>query len=190
MLMCALLDGLRLVRRPEWSRDEGHGRIRPGKVSADNSEPAVVFLIGIRINRWRAVRRWLPLLLSLPGMLLDLVRAPDSGLLGYRLLLGPGPRQAMIIQYWRGAEELHRFARGASGSHRPAQRRYWWHYGDSDAVGVWHEFLAVPEGKHHSMYGNMPPAGIGATRPVRAGQWWAQPARPDGAPRPRSAARG
>jgi len=43
------------------------------------------------------------------------------------------------------------------------------------AVGVWHELLVSAEGQHQGMYGNMPPTGLGALRPVRPGQWSAQP---------------
>jgi hypothetical protein len=173
-MMSGLLDVARLVLRPEWTRDRRADAIRPGKVVTGDAEPVVMFLLGIRINRWRSVRRWLPLVLTIPGMLGDLVRTPDSGLLGYRLLIGPGPRQAMVVQYWRRTDDLHRFARDATGPHRPAQRRFWWHYGSSEAIGVWHEVVVTAEGGHHGVYGNMPPTGLGALHPVRDGQWWAQ----------------
>ena len=173
-LMPALRDAVRLVIRPEWTRDRGSDAVRPGKVMTGEVEDTVVFLLGIRVNRWRGVRHWVPLLLAVPGMLRELVAADDSGLLGYRLLLGPGPRQAMIVQYWRGAEDLHRFARAAAGPHRAAQRRLWWNYGSGGAVGVWHELVVPAEGAHHAVYGNMPPTGLGALHPVRAGRWWAR----------------
>lgn len=173
-----LIDAVRLLLRPEWTRDRRTDEVRPGKVVADNTEPMVVFLLGIRINRWRGIRHWLPLVLTIPGMLRDLASAPESGLLGYRVLLGPGPRQAMLVQYWRREEDLHSFARNVTGPHRAAQRRYWWHYGSSASVGVWHEMLVSAEGSHHGMYGNMPPIGLGALRPVRDAQWWARP-QPD-----------
>ena len=169
----AVRDSVSLLLRPEWSRDGGPVAVRPGKLTADNAEPAVMFLLGIRINRWRKIRRWLPLLLTIAGMLRELAAAPDSGLLGYRLLLGPGPRQAMIVQYWRSTDDLHGYARERAGSHRSAQRRYWWHYGASDGVGVWHELMHSPEGSHHALYGNMPPTGLGAHRTVRTEEWWA-----------------
>jgi len=172
-MMTDLRDVLWLLRRPAWTRGSPAETIRPGKVAVDNTEPAVVFLVGIRINQWRRVRRWLPLLLAMPSMLRELVSNPGSGLTGYRLLLGPGLRQATVVQYWRSPEDLHRFAHQAAGTHRSAQRRYWWHYGDSAAVGVWHELLVSPQGAHHGMYGNMPPFGIGALRPVHEQQWWA-----------------
>ncbi|WP_021591378.1 monooxygenase family protein [Actinomadura welshii] len=139
---------------------------------ADNAEPVVVFLVGIRINKWRRVGHWLPLLLTLPGMLRELVKSADSGLLAYRLLIGPGLRQATLVQYWDRQDNLLRFARDLPGTHRSAQRRLWRHYGSGDAVGVWHELLPVAEGAHHGVYGNMPPMGLGALYHVRSELWW------------------
>ncbi|MEY9895071.1 hypothetical protein ABIA35_003106 [Catenulispora sp. MAP12-49] len=127
-------------------------------------------MIGIRINKWRAPRHWLPLLLALPPMVCDLADDPDSGLLGYRLLLGPGPRQAMLVQYWSDTDALHTFARDIDSPHRAAQERFWRHYAAGRAaVGVWHELLtaAAPE----ALYGNMPPTGIGALRDVQPLAW-------------------
>jgi fumigallin biosynthesis monooxygenase-like protein len=170
----ALCDMAWLLSRPEWTRNQRAEAIRPGKVMTGDIESTVVFLLGIRINRWRGVRQWMPLLFAIPAMLRDLAGRDDSGLLGYRLLLGPGPRQAMLVQYWRSSEDLHRFARQPAGPHRSAQRRFWWNYGSGAAVGVWHELVVPAEGAHHAVYGNMPPTGLGALHPVRAGQWWAR----------------
>jgi hypothetical protein len=146
--------------------------MRLGKFAADNAEPVVVFLVGIRINKWLMPRHWLPLLLAMPAALDELTSGPESGLLGYRLLLGPGPRQAMLLQYWRNAGDLLAFAHHPESPHRAAQRRLWRHYaGAGGAVGVWHEMMPLAGGTYHSLYGNMPPTGIGVTRPVRQHAW-------------------
>jgi hypothetical protein len=176
VVFSALHNALRLLLRPEWTREGFPSVIRPGKVTTQGTEPVVVFLVGIRINKWRKVGHWLPLLLAMPGMLQELVTAPDGGLLGYRLFIGPGPRQAMLLQYWRGSDDLLRFAREASGMHRSAQRRFWRHYGSGGAVGVWHELLPVAAGAHHGVYGNMPPMGLGALGPIRPEPWWLETA--------------
>jgi Domain of unknown function (DUF4188) len=176
VVFSALHNALRLLLRPEWTRGRSPSAIQPGKVAAQGTEPVVVFLVGIRINKWRKVGHWLPLLVTMPGMLQELVTAPDGGLLGYRLLIGPGPRQAMLLQYWRGSDDLLRFARESSGMHRSAQRRFWRHYGSSDAVGVWHELLPVAAGAYHGVYGNMPPMGLGALNPIQPELWWLETA--------------
>jgi fumigallin biosynthesis monooxygenase-like protein len=169
----ALLGLARLLLRPEWMRNAGRsGEMRLGKFAADNGEPVMVFLIGIRINKWRQPRHWLPLLLAMPAALTELTAQPDGDLLGYRLLLGPGPRQAMLLQYWRNTGGLQAFARGPGSTHRAAQRRLWQHYAAAGgAVGVWHEMLPIAGGSYHSLYGNMPPTGIGASRPLRQLAW-------------------
>jgi hypothetical protein len=172
--MSAVRDTVFLLLHPEWHRDRGPATVRTGKVMADNTEPVVVFLFGVRINRWRAIRRWLPLLLTVGTMLRELVADPDSGLYGYRLLFGPGLRQAMIVQYWRDTDDLFGFARRFDGRHRDAQRRHFRHYGATEAVGVWHEVMPSREGEYHGLYGNMPPTGMGALRPVHGREWWAR----------------
>ncbi len=171
VVLSTLLDLGKLLLHPQWtagdSRPDG---IRVGKVAADGTRPVTVFMVGIRVNRWRAPWHWLPLLLALPPMVRELAAEPDSGLLGYRLLLGPGVRQAMLLQYWRDAEDLHTFARDPNSPHRAAQRRFWRHYSAAGAaVGVWHELL--PASAPESLYGNMPPTGIGALRDVRPLVW-------------------
>ena len=169
--LSALLDLGRLLLHPQWTIGDGRpDTIRVGKFAADGTDPVTVFMVGIRVNRWRAPWHWLPLLLALPPMVRELVAEPDSGLLGYRLLLGPGARQAMLLQYWRDAEDLHTFARDPDSPHRAAQQRFWRHYAAAGAaVGVWHELL--PTSGPESLYGNMPPTGIGALRDVRPQAW-------------------
>ena len=167
----ALRDSGKLLLHPQWTLGGGPpDEIRVGKVSADGTDPVTVFMVGIRVNRWLTPWHWLPLVLALPSMVRESAVDPDSGLLGYRLLLGPGVRQAMLVQYWRDAADLHAFARGPNSSHRAAQKRFWRHYaGAGGAVGIWHELLQAnaPE----SLYGNMPPTGIGAPRGVRLPAW-------------------
>src|SRR3569833_1648345 len=90
VVFSALLYALRLLLRPEWTREGSPSAIRPGLVSTLGTDPVVVFLVGIRINKWRKVGHWLPLLLTMPGMLQELVTAPDGGLLGFCFFFGFG----------------------------------------------------------------------------------------------------
>ena len=41
--------------------------IKHGRWAAADGEPMVLFLIGTRINRWRAVSRWRPVWRRCPG---------------------------------------------------------------------------------------------------------------------------
>ena len=58
----------------------------------------VVFLIGMTINRWWRFDLWLPVFRAMPGMLAELSKDRESGLVGYRLTFaGGGP---LLVQYW------------------------------------------------------------------------------------------
>jgi hypothetical protein len=58
----------------------------------------VVFLIGMRINRWWKLHKWLPVANAMPKMLKELSQKPDSGFLGAETSLG------LVIQYWKSFE--------------------------------------------------------------------------------------
>jgi hypothetical protein len=130
---------------------------------AENDRPVAMLLIGLRVNRWYAVRHWVPVLMAMPRMLRELAADPDSGLLGYRLLLGPSLGQVMVIQYWRRAGDIRAFAHDPERGHRPAETAFWKRYfAGKGAVGIWHEMLSVRAGGYQCLYGDMPPIGLGA----------------------------
>ena len=52
-----------------------------GRYTARIEAPFVVFMIGLRINRLRAVRHWWPTVTEMPRMLKALEADPDIGLL-------------------------------------------------------------------------------------------------------------
>ncbi|MGW2781555.1 DUF4188 domain-containing protein [Streptomyces populi] len=132
------------------------------RVTAAAKGDVVVFLIGMRINRWRAVRHWLPALTAMPRMLKELSRNGDSGFLGHRGL-GGGPRVFTVAQYWESREKLLAYASDQSAEHRPAWAAFNRRLRSSKgSVGVWHETYIVPEGSYESVYVDMPPAGLGA----------------------------
>lgn len=64
--------------------------------------PLVVFHIGMTINRWHRPDLWWPTFAAMPGMLAELAKDPDSGLLGYRMLIGR--RGPTLIQYWESTD--------------------------------------------------------------------------------------
>ncbi|MFH8347650.1 DUF4188 domain-containing protein [Streptomyces sp. NPDC018045] len=140
----------------------GFASISQRRVTAAAEGDVVVFLIGMRINRWRAVRHWLPALVAMPRMLKELSRDGDSGLLGHRGL-GGGPRVFTVAQYWESSEKLLAYASDRAGQHRPAwaafNRRV---RGSKGGVGIWHETYIVPAGSYESVYIDMPPTGLAA----------------------------
>jgi hypothetical protein len=133
--------------------------IIPGRVTHRHDGDIVVFLIGMRINKpWRP-DLWLPVFRAMPGMIAELSRDPDSGLLGYRLVFDP--RGPWLVQYWTTIEKLYAYASDRAAQHRPA----WTEFNRRarkapGAVGIWHETFEVSRAE--SIYVGMPPSGIGA----------------------------
>ncbi|WP_329569310.1 DUF4188 domain-containing protein [Kitasatospora sp. NBC_01266] len=134
----------------------------PGRITAATEGGAVVFLIGMRINSFRALRSWWPTARAMPRMIRELTADPDSGLLGSRIRLGL-PRSIEVVQYWESHEKLLAYATAADHLHRPA----WTEFNrraraGRDKVGIWHETYVVPAGAHEVIYLNMPPHGLAA----------------------------
>jgi len=131
-----------------------------GRVTHDHEGDVVVFLIGMRVNRFRAVRCWWPAFTAMPRMLRELQADPDLGLLGAWPAL-QGPRTVSVVQYWRDADSLLAYATASDHVHRPA----WTAFNkaaraSNGAVGIWHETYVVRAGSHESIYVDMPRHGL------------------------------
>ena len=134
------------------------------KVTAEREGSFVVFQIGLRINSFWKVHRWLPLFLVAPRMLRELARDDEVGLLGSRTVLGPGVRNVGFVQYWESFESLREYARDGDRLHFPAWQEYYRDGTREDAaVGIWHETYVVRPGEYENLYNNMPPFGLGAS---------------------------
>ncbi len=132
----------------------------PGRYTAHTDEPFVVFMIGMRVNRLFAVRKWTFVLLAFAGILKDLFEHPEKGFLGGRnTILWRG---CSMIQYWRSYEALEQWARAQNDLHMPAWRQYNKLIGSDNTVGVWHETYLVDPGKYEAIYDNMPLFGLAA----------------------------
>jgi hypothetical protein len=133
----------------------------PGRVTAAHEEGVTVFLIGMRINSFRALRSWWPVFRAMPRMLKELSRDKGGGLLGYQLLFG-GPRLIYVVQYWSSKDQLLAYASAQNKSHRPAWAAFNRRIREGrDKVGFWHETYIVPAGAHEQIYVNMPAFGLG-----------------------------
>jgi hypothetical protein len=136
-------------------------RIVPGRHTHDHDGDVVVFLIGLRINRLRAVRAWTSALAAMPAMLRELSADPSLGLLGFTNHLSP--RGALVVQYWRDLDSLIDYSRSADHVHRPAWAEFNRRAREAaGAVGIWHETFVVPAGRHESLYVDMPSTGLAA----------------------------
>ena len=133
-----------------------------GRQTAAYDGDLVVFLIGMRVNKLRALRQWLPVARSMGPMLTELMKNPEAGLLGFRTF--PTWRGVTMVQYWESAEKLQAFAGDPGRTHRPAWLRFFKLAYSGGSAGVWHETFVVPAGSHETIYVNMPALGLGRTK--------------------------
>lgn len=128
------------------------------RITVDIEGDFVVFLIGMRINRFWKFSKWIPMVLAMPKMLKELSMHPESGLLGFQILGGIPP---VIIQYWRSFEHLETYAKDQSGHHFPAWRNFNRKIKSGGDAGIWHETYKVRAGEYECVYNNMPEYGLG-----------------------------
>ena len=149
-------------------RNEGQrGGVVAGRYTAEFPAGTVVFLIGMRINRLRAVRDWLPVFRAMPRMIAELYGQPERGFLGAQSWFGG--RNLMVQQYWASMEQLLAYARDRDAEHLPAWRAFNRRVGTTPTVGIWHEAFALQPEDAHVVYHHMPRFGLAeATRAVRA----------------------
>lgn len=146
---------------------KSNGSIPTGRYRADMPEGAVVFLIGMRINRVRALSDWLPVFQAMPKMMIELNRHPELGLLEASSWWAG--RNLMMVQYWASMDQLMRYATGRDAEHFPAWQAFMRRSSSSDAVGIWHEAYEVQPERSHIVYRGMPEFGMGkatAFKPV------------------------
>ena len=136
------------------------------RVCAEREGGVVVFLIGMRINRLGKPWRWLPVMMAMPRMLRELAAHPELGMLSASSYLGG--RDFLVVQYWKSAEHLQRYARGTTQAHLPAWRRFNAEIGTGGDVGIWHETHVVPAGHSEALYVNMPRHGLGLSGELHA----------------------
>ncbi len=118
----------------------------------------VVFLIGMRINRFWKIHKWLPVASAMPKMLKELSLNPNSGLLGFQIAGGISP---VIIQYWKSFEHLEAYAKDRNSLHYPAWKAFNQKIKSNGDVGIWHETYKVKAGEFECIYNNMPRYGLG-----------------------------
>jgi len=140
----------------------------PGRVMHQHDGELVVFHIGMTVNHWWRPDLWVPVLLTMRPMLRELSKDPDSGLLGYELLVSSkGP---YVVQYWSSVDKLYGYASAGSLSHRPVWTRFnAMARKNPGAVGIWHETFIVERAE--SVFVGTPAMGLpGATSIVPVGK--------------------
>lgn len=131
-------------------------KIFPGRFTAENHEGVVVFIIGMRINKWSAVHKWLPVLMAMPPMIKELSIHKKTGCLSseifFKLPL------TFMVQYWQSEEDLHAYSKGQK--HMAAWKTFNQKTKNNDAVGIYHETYLIAPGQSESIYVNMPEFGL------------------------------
>ncbi len=138
----------------------GHGALYPGRYSTSIEGPFVIFLIGFRINRILAIRKWLPVAKAMGPMLNELYANPSLGLLAAHTSLYW--RGIMVTQYWRSFDHLVAYAQSRDARHLPAWKAFNQSIGSDGTVGIWHETYQVAPGQYECVYANMPRFGLAA----------------------------
>lgn len=111
--------------------------IIPGRVTDNHSGSLVVFLIGMRINQFHKIGKWLPVFKAMGPMLRELYSNPESGFLGTEYALC-SPRQILLLQYWRDFAALEAYARNREAKHWPAWTAFNKAIGNDGTVGIYH----------------------------------------------------
>lgn len=132
-------------------------KVITGRMTHRHEGELVVFHIGMQINRWWRPDLWMPAFVAMPRMLRELSTDPDSGLLGYHLLLGSGG--PYVVQYWSSVDKLYAYASSPNQEHRPA----WTAFNRAarkapGTVGVWHETFRIDTAE--SVYVSTKPMGL------------------------------
>lgn len=134
-------------------------KVIPERMVAQIEGDFVVFLIGMRVNRFWLPHKWIPAFFAMPRMLIELSKLPveDTGFLGYNNV-GFGT----VLQYWRSFEHLEAYANARDRAHFPAWAAFNKRMRDDrGAVGIFHETYLVKAGQYETLYSGMPPFGLG-----------------------------
>ncbi len=129
-----------------------------GRYTAKPEGEFVLFLIGMRFNKWWRIDKWFSVFLVMPRMLRELYKQPELGLLHHEMWFS---RTIILVQYWKSADQLIAYANAKDAEHLPAWKAFNRSVKD-DSVGIWHETYVIKPGQYETIYANMPRFGLGA----------------------------
>jgi len=131
-----------------------------GRYTVIPNASVTVFLIGLHINKWHKIHKWLPVLFAMPPMLRELSKDQTLGCLSFEVLFKY--RGVLIVQYWESNEKLLSYSK--MPVHLKALRRFMKELKHNDAVGFYHETYNVNANQYENIYINMPAFGLGKAR--------------------------
>lgn len=135
---------------------------RSERLTVKREEGFVLFLIGMRVNKWWMLPIVWAVAASMTRMMRELVTDPSLGLLSSEGYFG---RTTMMVQYWRSFEDLDRYAHAKERQHLPTWRA-WIKKWAEGAVGIYHETYVVEPDSYECVYHHMPPFGLGRVGPL------------------------
>lgn len=131
--------------------------INKEKMTVEVDGEFVVFLIGMRVNNWWKIHRWLPVSMAMTTMIKELQSNPELGFMGYESWFG---RTTLMVQYWKSIDHLLEYSQNKNTRHTSA----WLNFNDkirkSGDVGLWHETYISKKGNYECVYTNMPRFGL------------------------------
>lgn len=130
--------------------------VQNGRFAATAGKSFVVFYIGMRINKWWAIHKWLPVFLAMGKMLKELYQHPELGFMGAEYCWNG--RTIGLIQYWNSYEQLETYSHG--GYHLEAWKAFQRQIGSDGSVGIFHETYNMEPAKYEAIYANMPLFGL------------------------------
>src|SRR4051812_27930960 len=93
----------------------------------------VVFLIGMRVNRWWKFWQWMRVAAAMPRMLRELAQNPELGFLGAESWFG---RTTVMVSYWKSMDHLLAYAKSRTAKHLPAWKAFNEAIGTNGDVGI------------------------------------------------------
>jgi Domain of unknown function (DUF4188) len=133
-----------------------------GRYTANHDQSFVVFLIGMRVNKFWSLSKWLPVAQAMSPMLKTLYAYPEKGFLGGENFFRLSPLTTILVSYWESFAQLESFARHPSEPHLEAWQKFNRSVGSDGSVGIWHETYLVNAGNYEAIYANMPSFGLAA----------------------------
>jgi fumigallin biosynthesis monooxygenase-like protein len=125
------------------------------RITASIEGDFVVFIIGARFNRWWKLPKYFWFLSTMPKMIAEVARDPDSGFLGWQRV-----GLTTNVQYWRSFEQLMAYSRNRDQTHYPYWVKFNKEIGSNGDVGIWHETFLVHAGEYECIDNNMPLRGL------------------------------
>lgn len=130
------------------------------RLMADIEGEFLVFVVELRIYQWWRFWKWLPVVRAMGGMLTELMKKPELGLLNFEYWFAF--RRQVFLMYWRSYEHMHDWVLDKGATHMAGWKMLNQLMKDSPKVlGFWHESYVIQPHQYEAFYRNVPTVGLG-----------------------------